>query len=98
MNVLVLSHVAERSGEEPNNSRVDTDHWGGGGHHDKTLRASASVLSSSFTPSRPPWIFSGLSSTSTLLVYGSNLTEKGRLIPDTYLLGKDIKRSEKQRK
>lgn len=49
-------------------------------HHDRTLRASDSILSSSFSPSRPPWIFSGLSSTSTLLVYGSNLTEKGRLM------------------
>lgn len=37
-------------------------------NHDKTLRASASVFSSSFTPSRPPWILRGLSSTSTLLV------------------------------
>lgn len=95
MNTLVLSHIAERSAEEANNSRAVTD-WGH--HHDKTLRASVSILSSSFTPSRPPWIFSGLSSTSTLLVNGSNLTEKGRLILDTYPLVKDIKKAWKKEK
>lgn len=72
--------------------RTDTRVWDTsweeavGNHHDKTARASVSIFSSSFTPSRPPWTFSGLSRTSTLLVYGSNLTEKGRLMPATYVL------------
>lgn len=74
------SDVSERSREEADNSRAVAEP---GHHHDKTLRASVSILSSSFTPSRPAWIFSGLSSTSTLLVNGSYLTEKGRLIPAT---------------
>lgn len=85
------SDVAERSGR---GSKQQQDGHRLGQHHDKTLRASVSILSSSFTPSSPPWIFSGLSSTSTLLVYGSNLTEKGRLMPATYPLVKDIKGSE----
>lgn len=62
-----------------------------GHYHDKTLRASVSILSSSFTPSRPPWIFSGLSRTSMLLVKGSYLTEKGRLIPATYVLVENVR-------
>ena len=72
--------------------RADTRVWDTsweevvGNHHDKTPRASVSIFSSSFNPSRPPWTFSGLSRTSTLLVYGSNLTEKGRLMPATYVL------------
>ncbi len=90
---LVTRRRAQRRG-----SKQQRDGHRPGHHHDKTLRASVSILSSSFTPSRPPWIFSGLSSTSMLQVYGSNLTEKGRLIPATYSLVRDRKRSEEDLK
>lgn len=85
-------HTSQSAAERGSKQQRDGHRLGH--HHDKTLRASVSILSSSFTPSRPPWIFSGLSSTSTLQVYGSNLTEKGRLIPATYPLVKDRERSE----
>lgn len=91
MNTLVLitrqtsqSAVGRRSGRRQGGRRR-------GRHHDKTLRASVSILRSSFTPIRPSWIFSGLSSTSTLLVNGSNFTKKGRLIPAAYPLVNDWK-------
>lgn len=85
MNTLVGDVAGEGSKQTPGFETPAGRRWRGN-HHDKTPRASVSIFSSSFTPSRPPWTFSGLSRTSTLLVYGSNLTEKGRLMPATYVL------------
>ena len=62
-----------------------------GSHHASTFRASLRSFRSSFRDSRPPRIFSGLSRTSMLYVYGSNRTEKGLLMPATYFLSQQIK-------
>lgn len=85
----LVTHQTLQSAAEGKQTTTGGSQTKHGRYHDMTLRASASILSSSFTPSRPPCIFSGLSRTSTLLVYGSNLTENGRLIPAMYVLLKD---------